>query len=73
MIRLAIPLLLITSPALAQGACPAGTVPAYATVASQLKGTSQHSGCVRKGDCRRALPPFWRPDMGWVRSSYACR
>jgi hypothetical protein len=64
--------LLLASPVSAQIACPAGTVPATATIAPQTGQPSQHTGCVKKSDCNRYLPPFWRPQSGWVRSSYTC-
>lgn len=62
-----------SAPACGQTAAPAGTVPATATISREIGGATQHSGFVRRSDCGRAIPAFWRPDTGWVRTSYSCR
>jgi hypothetical protein len=62
----------LSFPAVAQVQAPAGTVTATATIAPERGQPSQHSGFVRRADCGRALPAFWRPDTGWVRTSYRC-
>jgi hypothetical protein len=66
--------LLLAAPAVAQTQVPAGTVPASASMTSELKGMigSWSGGRILKRDCGKAIPPFWRADHGWVRVTYAC-
>lgn len=66
--------LLLAAPAVAQTQVPAGTVPASATMTSQYKGMlgQWSGGRVPKRDCGKAIPPFWRADYGWVRTTYTC-
>jgi hypothetical protein len=62
------------APASAQIKQPPGTVPASAAMVSEIRGTlgTWSGGFVKARDCRRAIPEFYRADLGWVRTSYTC-
>jgi hypothetical protein len=72
--KLSLAALLLATPALAQPACPPGAVPASASINTQLKGQlgAWSGGCVMAKDCRKAIPRFYRADMGWAHVNYSC-